>query len=153
LQRETEGLVVNGYRCWVAGYQTGNVDHWARAWNLFAVRLGTGQARPVISQLSLWVKSICLWRTDPLETFEFECRHICRDECLAVSMIAACQHEDYPCLRYCANRLCGIAGSEETVEAALGLASTLKSAGRDMMPVPLDIVRGIAEMPQTPTLH
>lgn len=153
LKRDAEGLVVNGYRCWVAGYQTGDVEHWAKAWNLFAVRLGSTQARPVISQLAHWVKSICLWRSEPVQTFEFGCQSICRDKCLVVSMIAASQHQDFPCLRYCAGRLCGIAGSDETLEAAIGFASTLKSAGREMMPVPLYVVRGLVEMPQTSTLH
>lgn len=153
LKRETESLVVNGYRCWVAGYQTGNVEHWSEAWNLIAVRLGPEDARPVVAQLSAWVKAICLWRTDPLQVLRSGCGHLCADECLAVSMIAAGQHRDMPCLGYCAERLCGPAGDKEIVEAAIGLASTLKSAGRDLMPVSLDMVRGVAELPPTPTLH
>ncbi len=153
LDREPELLVVNGYRHWVAGYQTGDAGHWSEAWNLFAVRLGPRAARPVIGQLSSWVKSICLWRTEPLNLFHVGCRYICRDECLAASMVAAGQHDDMACLRYCAGRLCGPDGGTETVEAAIGLASSLKSAGRDMMPVPLDVVRGLVERPPTSTLH
>ncbi|HSM41370.1 MAG TPA: DUF1513 domain-containing protein [Afifellaceae bacterium] len=89
LDREPELLVVNGYRHWVAGCQTGDAGHWSEAWNLFAVRLGPRAARPVIGQLSSWVKSICLWRTEPLNLFHVGCRYVCRDMRHYIGSVAA----------------------------------------------------------------
>ncbi len=60
LNRTPERLVVNGLRLWAAGYETGELDTWQEAWNLYAIVLGPQRARPAVTQLSLWVKAICI---------------------------------------------------------------------------------------------
>ncbi|MCT8268044.1 MULTISPECIES: hypothetical protein [Afifella] len=149
LKRPPEALVVNGFRLWVAGYQTGDIEHWSEAWNLFSEKFGHGPARHSVTQLAHWVRSVFLWRTDPIQCFSSGCPHICRDECLAVAMIAACQHRDGSCLDYCLERFCGFADHREPLEAALGFASALDSHGQRLMSVPCEVVRGLIEPPES----
>ncbi|WP_224408224.1 hypothetical protein [Afifella sp. IM 167] len=153
LDRPAEQLVVNGFRLWVAGYQTGEIEHWSEAWNLFAQRVGDSRARTSVTQLAYWVRSIFLWRSDPIRCFASGCPHICRDECLAVSMISACQNQDSTCLEFCLGRFCGFADRSEPLEAALSFASVLDSQGQRLMPVPCEVVRGLVETPLPRTYH
>ncbi|WP_051630996.1 hypothetical protein [Afifella pfennigii] len=147
LIRPAESLVVNGFRLWVGGYQEGEIERWNEAWNLFAERLGEDEARDAVSQLAHWVRAVFHWRIDPIRCFASGCPHIGRDECLAVSMIAACQNRDGACLDYCLERFCGFADRKEPLEAALSFASVLDARGQRLMPVPCEVLRGLLEAP------
>lgn len=153
LSRTPEKLVVNGVRLWAAGYETGEIASWETAWNLFAATLGPVPARPAVTQLSHWVKAICLWRPERLRCFGADCPLICRDECLAAALIAACQHGEASCLTYCAERLGGPAGRSEVLETAVGFADTLRALGQVLLPVPHNVVRSLVERPPTASYH
>src|SRR3712207_1074375 len=45
LDRLPERLVVDGFRLWSAGYRTGDLGHWSRAWDLYAGELGADDGR------------------------------------------------------------------------------------------------------------
>lgn len=122
-----EKLVGVGFRCWMAGYRTGNLDSWEFAWNLYASELGPTAAKTAVGELGSWVRKIndCAGRT--IAIMPTDCPGFCRDECVAISMIAASQHKVCPAMRACAFALIGCSQIEsimtETDRFALTLAA------------------------------
>jgi hypothetical protein len=53
-----------------------------------------------------------------LETAAVDCERFCRDECIAIEMISACQHNACPAMRACAFALLGCSLIDEVVEGA-----------------------------------
>ncbi len=96
-------LVGLGFRYWVSGYQSGDIDRWEKAWKIYSSVLGPQAARTAVGELS--ALGACRQRARRGATSKFapgDCAGFCRDECLAVSMIAACQHNTCPAMRACA---------------------------------------------------
>ena len=99
---EPELLVGYGFRGWIAGYQTGDVQCWERVWRLYSNLLGLGAARGAVDCLASWAKSVSAASRRSVEISPLEACEFCRDECLAISLIAASQHQTCPALRACA---------------------------------------------------
>jgi hypothetical protein len=59
--------------------------------------------------------------------FPESCRSFCRDECLAVSLIAACQHDTRTAARACAYALVEASDVDKVVSNASGFAQSLVS--------------------------
>jgi len=57
------------------------------------------------------------------------CRSFCRDECLAVTLVAASEHRNCPALQICAYTLLGADDIEPALAAAHGFNRTLKLCG------------------------
>ncbi len=87
-----ERLVGLGFRCWLVGYQTGDIACWEQAWDTFARELGPIRAKTAITELSCWVRTVSRDAQRTITVYPNPCATFCRDECLAVSMIAAHQH-------------------------------------------------------------
>lgn len=121
-----EKLVGVGFRYWLAGYQTGDIDCWEQAWNVFANDLGSTKAKAAITELSCWVRTIKSSSRRTIEVYPGPCRLFCQDECLAVSMVAASQHNLCPALR--ANAFCLIENSDihSVVEGAQTFGDLLR---------------------------
>ena len=60
------------------------------------------------------------------ETSAIDCARFCRDECVAISMIAACQHHACPAMRACAFALLGCSMIDEVVDVAESFAETMR---------------------------
>lgn len=97
-----EMLVGYGFRGWIAGYQTGDVQCWERVWRLYSNLLGPKAARGAVNCLALWAKSVSAASRREVEISPLEACEFCRDECLAISLIAASQHQTCPAMRACA---------------------------------------------------
>lgn len=128
------GLVGLGFRHWMNGCKTGDVAHWERAWNLYSSRLGTKSARVVIGELSDWVRLVsCRTRRD-IEVAPHDCLRFCRDECLAVSMIAASQHKTCPAVRACTFALIEDSMIDEVVDQSDRFALMLRAVDQVIPP-------------------
>jgi hypothetical protein len=99
---EPERRVALCFRLWMRGYKSGDIACWARAWELYCGRFGVPGARRVVGKLSYWVNTLNRATVRGLEVFPESSVAFCRDECLAVAMIAACQHDICPAMRACA---------------------------------------------------
>lgn len=121
-----ERLVGIGFRCWLAGYQTGDIACWEEAWNTYAAELGPACAKVAVTELACWVRTISQYALRPIEVFPAPCTTFCRDECMAVSMIAASQHSVCPALRACAFALLENSAIDEVVEGAQNFADALR---------------------------
>jgi hypothetical protein len=124
-----ERLVLTGLRCWMAGYETADAACWEVAWNEYARELGGRAAKPVITELACWVRSIRQISCRGLAFYPWCCRHSTEDEALAVSMVAECQHGRVAAARGAAFLLLATNTLDPVVNASVDFASALTDAG------------------------
>lgn len=122
-------LVGLGFRCWLAGYETHDVDCWETGWNVYARELGPTHAKAAIGELSCWVRTIHCTTCRRIETYPFGCAGFCQDECMAISMIAASQHSACPAMRACAFALLGTSEIDGVVDTATSFGNLLRDSG------------------------
>lgn len=152
LEHGPEHLVGIGFRCWLAGYETGEIACWEQAWTAYADTLGTADAKRALGDLSCWVRAIRGSAQRRIETFPPGCRGFCRDECVAISMIASCQHNACPALRACAFTLLGCPAIDAVVEGAESFAATLRSVAQVLSPASICSVAQFA-IPHSHVAH
>jgi hypothetical protein len=132
--RQPERLVGLGFRYWLKGFRTGDISCWERAWCAYSSALGATRARGAVTDLSCWVRAINRHARRDLETAEVDCERFCRDECIAIEMISACQHDACPAMRACAFALLGCSMIEEVVEGAEAFAATMRGVDQVLPP-------------------
>ena len=130
-----ERLVGLGFRLWLSGLKTGDISYWEKAWCAYSSSMGTQAAKSAVRDLSCWVRTIRHNSRRNLETAAAGCDGFCRDECVAIAMISACQHEACPAMRACAFALLGCSMIDEVVGGAESFARTLQGADRVLSPV------------------
>jgi hypothetical protein len=129
-----ERLVGVGFRCWLAGLQTSDIGCWEVAWEEMSRTVGARAAKPLMTELASWVRAVQDAAERRIEIYPAQCRRFCRDECLAISMVAACQHSACPAFRACAVALLGSNEIDEAIEGADGFARRLKEADQHLSP-------------------
>jgi hypothetical protein len=132
-----ERLVGFGFRCWLSGYRHGDIGCWQRCWDDFCREIGSGKARAAVTDLSNWVNAVRCSALREIALMPPHCQAFCRDECLAVTLVAASEHRACPALRVCAQVLLGAAMIEPVLDAAHGLKCTLERCG---VPLQSDLV-------------
>jgi len=138
------GLVGFGFRCWMRGCESGDLSSLELCWNQFATALGATGAKKAVTDLSGWVKSMRSAAGRKVQTLPAHCPGFCRDECLAISMIAAGQNDVCPAMRACAFALLETNQLDETMETGLKLSGTLRDEG--ILLTPQDVVNATALM-------
>ena len=123
-----EWLVGVGFRCWLAGYDTGDIACWENGWNEYARLLGTERAKRAVTELACWVRAVRATASRKIEYYPFGCSGFCADECMAISLIAASQHQRCPAMRACALALTGSDLVEPVIDAANAFADVLGEA-------------------------
>jgi hypothetical protein len=131
---DAERLIGLGFRHWVAGYKSGDIDRWEDAWRLYSRALGPNAARTAVSELSAWVRAVSAAARREITVSATDCTGFCRDECLAVSMIAACQHNTCPAMRACAFALIESSLIDEVVHHAETFALTMRGLDQVLSP-------------------
>jgi hypothetical protein len=126
-------LVGLGFRFWLTGFRNGDITCWERVWSAYSAALG-GAAKGAVSDLACWVSSISCHTQRDLKIAAIDCDRFCRDECLAIDMIAACQHDACPAMRACAFALLGCSMIEAVVEGAESFAATMRDADQVLPP-------------------
>ena len=116
------------------GFRTGDIRCWEKAWAAYSYALGSAAAKPAVTDLSCWVSAINRHAQRPLETAELDCERFCRDECTAIAMIAACQHNVCPAMRACAFSLLGCSLIDSVVQGAETFAATMRGAQQILPP-------------------
>lgn len=129
LPQGPERLVGMGFRCWLAGYQSGDIECWEMAWKQFSERLGPQCAKTVVSDLSIWVRTVRQAAARDIEVYPAGCSGFCRDECMAVAMVAAAQQDACPALKACAFALLETNSLDEVMTSTTAFADTLHSEG------------------------
>lgn len=129
-----ERLVGLGFRYWLKGFRTGDISCWERAWCAYSGALGASAARSAVTDLSCWVRAINRHAQRDLEVAAVDCEGFCRDECIAIEMISACQHHACPAMRACAFALLGCSMIDEVVQGAESFAATMRGADQILPP-------------------
>ena len=129
-----ERLVGVGFRLWLNGLKTGDIRFWEQAWCTYSSCMGADAAKSAVSELASWVRLIKCHSQRELQTAAPGCDAFCRDECVAISMIAACQHNACPAMRACAFTLLGCSVIDEVVEVAENFAHRLHDADQVLSP-------------------
>jgi len=144
-----ERLVGVGFRCWLQGFQTSDIGCWEVAWHEFSRAVGPRAAKPLMTELACWVRAVQDSAERRIEVYPAQCRRFCRDECLAISMVAACQHSTCPAFRACAVALLGSNEVDEAIEGADSFARCLRDAGQVLSPGTVFLGAGLV----TPGVH
>jgi hypothetical protein len=131
---EPERLVGLGFRYWMLGRQTGDIGCWERTWNLYSGVFGLCGARLAVGTLSCWVGTLGGAAHRRIEVGSIGCPQFCRDECLAVSMIAACQTNTCPAMRACAFALVETSMIDRVVGEAQAFADTMSGLEQRLSP-------------------
>ena len=128
--RAPERLVGVGFRCWLSGLATGDIGCWEEAWNTFAGTLGPDHTKALLIDLSQFVRAVQTTAHRDIEVSPPGVRGFCRDECLAISIIAACQHDVRPALLSSATALIGSDDIGDTLNGAQAFAVRLRQANQ-----------------------
>ena len=112
----------------MAGYETSDINCWEAGWSEYSSKLGAGRAKTTVTELACWVRIMRQFSTRKMDYFPLGCKGFCRDECVAISMIAACQHKECPALKACAFALIGPHGYDEVIDAADNFAAALQDS-------------------------
>lgn len=152
-QAGPERLVGLGFRYWTLGAKCGDIHAWERAFQVFNSALGPREARLAVSGLSSWVqcvngsakREICVATADQ--------RKLCRDECLAVTMVAACQHDACPALMACAFSLIEANLLDEVMTETESFATILRCLKQTLSPACIALATELADAPHHRHLH
>ncbi len=126
--RVPERLVGLGFRCWLRGLSTGDIASWEKAFDAFSAELGPERAKALLIDLSQFVRAVRSASEREIEVVPDGVCSFCRDECLAISIVAACQHGDRAALRSSAAALVGCDDIGDTIAGAQTLAGSLKAS-------------------------
>jgi hypothetical protein len=129
-----ERLVGVGFRCWLAGYDTGDISCWETGWNEYARTLGAEGAKRAVTELACWVRAVRTSASRKIEYCPVGCPAFCPDECMAISLIAASQHHRCPAMRACALALTGSDLVDPVIDAANAFADALQDADQRLSP-------------------
>jgi hypothetical protein len=129
-----ERLVGFGFRGWFAGYEYGDVSCWEHVWDGYANALGAQAAKRVVTELSCWVRCVRQISRRRIEVYPMTCSGFCRDECIAISVIAAAQHDRCPALKACAFALTDAPDIDRMLADATEFARVLKAENQELSP-------------------
>ena len=129
-----EWLVGVGFRCWLAGYDTGDIACWETGWNEYSRALGAERAKRAVTELACWVRAVRASASRKIEYFPYGCAGFCADECMAISLIAASQHQRCPAMRACALALTGSDLVDPVIDAANAFADVMQEADQLLSP-------------------
>lgn len=152
-ERRPERLVLEGFRRWMAGYNSGNLGNWEDVWNLYTLELGWRQAGLVVERLAQFVHTVRDWSICPISCFPGGCRHICRHECFALAMVASSQNQDPDSLAAAMGHLIDPQGHAAAIQPALAYAQAMRDNDLLLMPVPRHVIDDIAGRPVHERLH
>jgi hypothetical protein len=130
----SDRLVGLGFRLWLSGFRTGDIGYWEQAWGAYSSSMGASAAKSAVRDLACWVRAIKQHSQRDLETATADCSGFCRDECVAIAMISACQHHACPAMRACAFALFGCSMVDEVVGVAEKIASHQQGADQGLSP-------------------
>lgn len=159
LERLPEGLTVNGYRNWVAGYMTQVETHWDRCRREFMSVLGKHDGQLAANALGHLVRNLGHCATCPLKCHAPGSDHLNSDECMLLGLIASIQHGDDEAMEESVNALSCRAKCSQVVAPAGEYAIILKSVGSLLLPIPAAVLAEIHANNQftdnkfKPTIH
>jgi len=143
LNRLPESLVLNGYRGWLRGLAFKEYDSFNDVWNYYAASLGSQAGGLALKSLEGLVQCLCACASCPLRFLSNQCNHLCRDECLLLSIVAALQHGDEAALHTSVSPLFNREKEGQVLSAAGEYAFILKASNAVLLPVSAEVITDI----------
>jgi hypothetical protein len=138
-------MVGRSFRCGIHARREESDIAWSFAWQEMAGVLGAQAADRLSKSLGGFVASVEAAAARKIEVLPKGCPGLCRDECLAVSIIAASQRGVCPALRACIFALIENGEIEPCVRSAAEFSHALSETGYTL---PADVVcNALALMP------
>lgn len=135
-ERQAEKLVLEGYRHWTSGFETGSVIPWEMAWTIYAQELGTDNAKRAMTELSHFIRTLHFCSSCQLKAFPYGSLHICREECLLMGLISALQNGDETTRDTCLDALVTGSRVAEVTRAAQDYATIMAELDQVLLPIP-----------------
>lgn len=121
-------FIGKGFRFWLTGLRTGELVHWERAFDLAEEKIGRDAARNICRDFSQWVRLLSERSRRDLRVLPPNSRCFCRDECVAMAVIAAHQHKACPAIQACAMTLLDCEPNSDVFALSESLADQLSAA-------------------------
>lgn len=138
-------MVGRSFRCGMLARLENPAIAWSYAWQEIAGVTGAGHADRIFVALGAFVDSVEAAAARRIEVLPKGCPGLCRDECLAVSIIAASQLGACPALKACVFALIDSGNVEPCIQSAGLFSAALSEAGQTLPP---DVVcNALALMP------
>lgn len=151
--RGPEKLVLEGYRRWTAGFETGSVIPWEMAWTLYTDILGTSAAKQALAELSHFIRVYRHCALCPLRAFPFDSHHVCREECLLLGLISGIQNDDRVTSEACLEIMACQSRCDDVAEAARHFAETLADFGQTLLPISKTTIDCVIDHPKRTQFH
>ncbi len=151
--RVPERLVLEGYRRWLAGYESGSVTPWEMTSTLYSDLLGADAGGRAVGDLWRFVRTLRRCASCPLRCFPFDARHICREECLTLGLIAALQHDDRDAETLCLSAIACAAMRHDVCAAAETFADTLSEFDQILLPIPPTAINDVLARADQRRIH
>ena len=149
-----ENLLFSVFRCWMAGYATGDAACWDIAWEGLAREMPEENAKPLFGEFHHFVRTLRATADNEIGWRPAACRALCRDECFILAMVDAAQRDDKVQLLKAAAHLLGHDGMHSALDATIALARSLARAGLFIAPVSPGALDVMARMkPPASTKH
>src|SRR5690606_30415329 len=152
-ERLPERLVLEGYRRWTAGFETGSIVPWEMVWGLYAEHLGLSQAKRAIPDLSVFIRTLHHCARCSLAAFPFDSQQVCREECLVLGLISGLQNQDALLSVTCLEALVTPSRCDIVADAARDFANTLADFGQTLLPIPLHAIDLALKRGPKATIH
>jgi hypothetical protein len=141
-------MVGRSFRCGMLARREASGLSWSYAWQELAGVAGPASADDLVTALGHFVESVDRAAIRRIEVLPKGCPGLCRDECLAVSIVAAAQYGACPALKACVYALIQCGNVDGCIAAAGNFSTALQEAGQSLPP---DVVcNALALMPGEP---
>jgi hypothetical protein len=154
LDAPAENLLFTVYRCWMAGYATGDIACWDIAWEALTREMPHENAKPLFGEFHHFARTLRATAPDEINWRPAACRALCRDECFILAMVDAAQRDDRVQLLKASSHLLGVEELRPALDATVALARALARAGLFISPVSAGALDVMARMrPPSATTH
>ncbi len=144
LINSSEQLVGFGVRCWIAGCRSKDFTQWQKCWACYSQFFTPAQTRIAVRELACWTRVLESESARPIVINSLDQQEFSRDERMAISIIAACQHQACPALKACTEALIGEGDVEAAIQAAKGFAYFLDEVGMTLSPAGMNYTGGVS---------
>lgn len=151
--RIPERLVLEGYRRWIAGFETGSVLPWEMTWALYTDAVGIHASKILIAELSQFVRVLRHCALCPLHSFPFDSHQVCQAECLTLGLISALQNNNSTTIEACLGSIACKSRCLDVEKAAQDFADALISADQILLPIPANALVNVLNRTASVTIH
>ncbi|MGV6903814.1 MULTISPECIES: hypothetical protein [unclassified Brucella] len=151
--RVPEKLVLEGYRRWTAGFETGSIIPWEMTWSLYLEELGPSEATRAVAELSQFIRVLRHCAACPLRAFPFDSHHVCREECLTLGLISGMQNQDALLIDTCLQAIACVRHCDDVAWAARNFADALADFGQTLLPIPIHAIDAALNRVHCATFH